>query len=162
MSADGHLPVLCCALCAVCATAVFWDCEMWSWPALLPGHPDLAAAALKYRKQRLGQARVKASYYGWGGTMFPWESAAAGGDMCPCSGKGNNREHPPRSENSMEIHINSECVARHPVFASSANTRPLRLPRTTANAFFSPLAVPQYKPGDGLGVEGHCQQNLAG
>lgn len=82
--------------------------EMWSWPALLPTHPNLAAAALKYRKRTLGRARAKAAYYGWGGTMFAWESAAAGGDMCPCGGKGKTREEPPRSENSMEIHINSE------------------------------------------------------
>ena len=71
-------------------------------------HPDLAAAALKYRKRTIDSARTKAAYYGWGGTMFAGESAAAGGDMCPCGGQGTTREHPPRSENSMEIHINSE------------------------------------------------------
>ena len=141
---------------------VFWDCEVWSWPALLPGHPDLAAAALKYREQRLDRARAKAAYYGWGGAMFPWESAvrkrlevffarcytknprfaktgsgqthfreklrkrtfvqAAGGDMCPCGGQGKDREHPPHSENSMEIHINSDIsLATSLVWKATAN-----------------------------------------
>eukprot|EP01043_Picozoa_sp_COSAG02_P019816 COSAG02_NODE_965_length_15584_cov_21.604312_8_plen_106_part_00 len=99
----------CASLVTLAMTVGQWCfSEMWSWPALLPTHPNLAAAALMYRKRTLERARAKAAYYGWGGAMFAWESAASGGDMCPCSGKGKTREQPPRSENSMEIHINSE------------------------------------------------------
>jgi trehalose/maltose hydrolase-like predicted phosphorylase len=62
---------------------IFWDAEVWMFPALLAQHPDFARAILEYRFRHLEQARAIARAEGCAGADFPWESAASGNDVAP-------------------------------------------------------------------------------
>lgn len=62
---------------------VFWDTELWMYPALLVLHPELAQSLIEYRYQRLDAARRNAFSHGYKGAMFPWESAETGVEETP-------------------------------------------------------------------------------
>ncbi|HRI20003.1 MAG TPA: glycoside hydrolase family 65 protein, partial [Panacibacter sp.] len=62
---------------------VFWDTELWMFPALLVLHPELAKGMLEYRFERLEAARRNAFSHGYKGAMFPWESAGTGVEETP-------------------------------------------------------------------------------
>ncbi|RMG82153.1 MAG: glycoside hydrolase family 65 protein [Bacteroidetes bacterium] len=62
---------------------VFWDTELWMFPALLLLQPDIARSLLEYRYERLDAARQNAFAHGYEGAMFPWESAADGSEDTP-------------------------------------------------------------------------------
>ena len=62
---------------------VFWDTELWMYPALLVLHPELAKSMIEYRYQRLDAAKRNAFSKGFKGAMFPWESAETGVEETP-------------------------------------------------------------------------------
>jgi trehalose/maltose hydrolase-like predicted phosphorylase len=62
---------------------VFWDAELWMYPALLVLHPELARSMIEYRFQRLDAARKNAFANGFKGAMYPWESAETGVEETP-------------------------------------------------------------------------------
>ena len=62
---------------------VFWDTELWMYPALLVLQPELAKSMVEYRFQRLDAARRNAFSKGYKGAMFPWESAGTGVEETP-------------------------------------------------------------------------------
>lgn len=62
---------------------VFWDAELWMYPALLVLHPELAKSMIEYRFQRLEAARRNAFANGFKGAMYPWESAETGVEETP-------------------------------------------------------------------------------
>ncbi|ANE49177.1 glycoside hydrolase family 65 protein [Flavisolibacter tropicus] len=62
---------------------VFWDTELWMFPAMLLLHPEMAKSMVEYRYQRLQQARHNAFAHGFKGAMYPWESAASGNEETP-------------------------------------------------------------------------------
>jgi trehalose/maltose hydrolase-like predicted phosphorylase len=62
---------------------VFWDTELWMYPALLQMHPELGKSMIEYRYQRLDAAKRNAFGKGYKGAMFPWESAATGVEETP-------------------------------------------------------------------------------
>jgi len=62
---------------------VFWDSDLWMYPALLVLHPDLAKSLVEYRFNRLDMARRNAFAHGYRGAMFPWESADTGVEETP-------------------------------------------------------------------------------
>ncbi len=62
---------------------IFWDADVWMFPALLAQHPDLARCILDYRFKHLPQARRQARDAGWAGADFPWESAETGLEVAP-------------------------------------------------------------------------------
>lgn len=62
---------------------VFWDTEIWMFPALLVLHPEMAKSMIEYRYRRLQQAKDNAFAHGFKGVMFPWESAASGNEETP-------------------------------------------------------------------------------
>lgn len=62
---------------------VFWDTELWMYPALLVLHPEIAKSMVEYRFQRLDAARRNAFSKGFRGAMFPWESAGTGVEETP-------------------------------------------------------------------------------
>ncbi|TDH29315.1 glycoside hydrolase family 65 protein [Segetibacter sp. 3557_3] len=62
---------------------VFWDTELWMYPAVLVLHPDMAKSMIEYRYQRLEAARRNAFNRGYKGAMFPWESAESGVEETP-------------------------------------------------------------------------------
>ena len=62
---------------------VFWDTELWMFPALLVLHPEIAKSMVEYRYQRLESAKRNAFANGFKGAMFPWESAETGVEETP-------------------------------------------------------------------------------
>ncbi len=62
---------------------VFWDTELWMYPALLMLRPELAKPLLDYRFDRMEAARQNARSHGYRGVMFPWESATDGIEQTP-------------------------------------------------------------------------------
>src|SRR6185312_6325836 len=62
---------------------VFWDADLWMYPALLMMHPEIARSMGEYRFERLEAAKKNAFSHGYKGAMFPWESAASGVEETP-------------------------------------------------------------------------------
>jgi protein-glucosylgalactosylhydroxylysine glucosidase len=62
---------------------VFWDTEIWMYPAVLVMQPELAKSMMEYRFQRLEAAKRNAFSKGFKGAMFPWESAESGVEETP-------------------------------------------------------------------------------
>jgi protein-glucosylgalactosylhydroxylysine glucosidase len=62
---------------------VFWDADLWMYPALLVLHPEIAKSLVEYRFRRLGAAKQNAFEHGYKGAMFPWESADSGVEETP-------------------------------------------------------------------------------
>lgn len=62
---------------------VFWDTELWMYPAILMLQPDIARSLLEYRFERLEAAKQNAFAHGYKGAMYPWESAADGSEDTP-------------------------------------------------------------------------------
>ena len=62
---------------------VFWDTEVWMFPALLVLHPEIAHSLVEYRYKRLEAAKQNAFAHGYKGAMFPWESADTGVEETP-------------------------------------------------------------------------------
>ncbi|WP_302717290.1 glycoside hydrolase family 65 protein [Hymenobacter sp. BT770] len=62
---------------------VFWDADLWMFPALLVLHPEIAKSLVEYRFRRLEPARHNAFAHGYKGAMFPWESADSGVEETP-------------------------------------------------------------------------------
>ncbi|SEP19663.1 glycoside hydrolase family 65 protein [Mucilaginibacter sp. OK283] len=62
---------------------IFWDCDIWMYPAMLVLHPEIARSMVEYRFERLDAARKNAFSHGYKGAMFPWESADSGVEETP-------------------------------------------------------------------------------
>ena len=62
---------------------VFWDADLWMFPALLVLHPEIAESLIEYRFRRLEPARRNAFAHGYQGAMYPWESADSGVEETP-------------------------------------------------------------------------------
>jgi trehalose/maltose hydrolase-like predicted phosphorylase len=62
---------------------VFWDTELWMYPAILLLHPEMAKSMVEYRYERLKQAKHNAFAHGYKGAMYPWESAGTGNEETP-------------------------------------------------------------------------------
>jgi trehalose/maltose hydrolase-like predicted phosphorylase len=62
---------------------VFWDTDVWMFPAMLVLHPEIAKSMVEYRFERLENARKNAFSHGYKGAMFPWESADSGVEETP-------------------------------------------------------------------------------
>ena len=62
---------------------VFWDTDLWMFPAVLVLHPEIAKSLVEYRFNRLEAARRNAFAHGYQGAMFPWESADTGVEETP-------------------------------------------------------------------------------
>ena len=56
---------------------VFWD-ELYIYPFLSVRLPEVTRGLLMYRYRRLDEARAAAHQAGFGGAMFPWQSASEG------------------------------------------------------------------------------------
>lgn len=96
---------------------VFWDTEIWMFPALLVLHPDMAKSMVEYRYDRLKEAKHNAFAHGFKGAMYPWESAATGNEETPVWALSGPFEH----------HITADvAIAAWNYFAVSQDTAWLR------------------------------------
>ena len=62
---------------------IFWDADIWMFPALLPQFPELSRNVLDYRFRHLDAAKAQAKAQKLKGADFPWESAASGRETAP-------------------------------------------------------------------------------
>jgi trehalose/maltose hydrolase-like predicted phosphorylase len=62
---------------------VFWDTELWMFPAILQLQPAIAKSMVEYRFERLEAAKRNAFGKGYKGAMYPWESAETGVEETP-------------------------------------------------------------------------------
>lgn len=62
---------------------IFWDAEIWMFPALIAQHPELAKSIVDYRFKLLPQAMKNATGHHYKGAEYPWESAADGKEQAP-------------------------------------------------------------------------------
>jgi protein-glucosylgalactosylhydroxylysine glucosidase len=120
---------------------VFWDTELWMYPALLVMHPQLGKSMMEYRFQRLEAARRNAFSKGYKGAMFPWEIAATGVEETPVWALSGPFEH----------HITADvAVAAWNYFAVTQDTTWLRekgWPILSATADFWASRVERAGPG---------------
>ncbi|WP_245668448.1 discoidin domain-containing protein [Nocardia xishanensis] len=65
------------------AGAVFWDADIWMFPALLHFAPELARSVVEYRYKTLPAAKDNARRLGFPGAFYPWTSATDG-DLDEC------------------------------------------------------------------------------
>lgn len=72
---------------------VFWDADIWMFPALLVMRPELALPMINYRFNRLEAAKKNAALHGYKGAMYPWESAESGMEETPVNALSGPFEH---------------------------------------------------------------------
>jgi trehalose/maltose hydrolase-like predicted phosphorylase len=72
---------------------VFWDSDLWMFPALLVLHPEIAKSLVEYRYERLAVAKQNAFAHGFKGAMFPWESSDTGLEETPVGSLSGPFEH---------------------------------------------------------------------
>lgn len=78
---------------------VFWDADIWMFPALLLQHPQLARGIIDYRYNTLPGAMANAKEHGYAGAEYAWESGATG-----------REDTPPGLLYSNERHINGDVA----------------------------------------------------
>jgi protein-glucosylgalactosylhydroxylysine glucosidase len=120
---------------------VFWDAELWMYPALLVLHPELAKSMIEYRYQRLEAAKRNAFANGFKGAMYPWESAESGVEETPVWALSGPFEH----------HITADvAIAAWNYYAVTQDKQWLRekgYPILTATADFWTSRVERNAPG---------------
>ncbi len=80
----GHWSIAPCGLSSEAwGGQIFWDADVWMFPALLPQFPDFAKPMLEYRNFTLEQARKNASEESCKGASFAWQSAFTGKERAP-------------------------------------------------------------------------------
>jgi len=63
---------------------VFWDNDLWVFPALLLLHPERAKSLIAFRQRTLPQAVARGRAHGFAGAMYPWEADPwSGEDVTP-------------------------------------------------------------------------------
>ncbi|MEV0028302.1 hypothetical protein [Nocardia sp. NPDC050793] len=62
---------------------MFWDADIWMFPALLHFAPELARSVVEYRYKTLPAAKDNARRLGFPGAFYPWTSATDG-DLEEC------------------------------------------------------------------------------
>jgi len=72
---------------------IFWDAELWMYPALLIMKPGFAKSMLEFRSNTINQCKKRAVLSGYNGVMFPWESDMIGNECTPTSYKLDMNEH---------------------------------------------------------------------
>jgi len=62
---------------------VFWDADIWMFPALILQHPELAKPIVDYRYNTLPGAMANAKASGFAGAEYAWESGFTGKEDTP-------------------------------------------------------------------------------
>ena len=62
---------------------VFWDADIWMFPALILQHPELARSIVDYRYNTLKGAMANAKASGYTGAEYAWESGYSGKEDTP-------------------------------------------------------------------------------
>jgi hypothetical protein len=59
---------------------IFWDADVFMFPAILPLQPDFARGMVDFRHRTLDRAKRRASENGFSGAKFAWESELLNGE----------------------------------------------------------------------------------
>lgn len=62
---------------------IFWDADIWMFPALILQHPELAKSIVDYRYETLPGAIANAKEAGMPGAQYAWESGSSGKEATP-------------------------------------------------------------------------------
>jgi trehalose/maltose hydrolase-like predicted phosphorylase len=89
---------------------VFWDTEIYLLPFYTTVWPEAARALLMYRFHTLPGAREKATYFGFKGALYAWESADTGAETTPERVIGANGETIEILTGRMEHHISADVA----------------------------------------------------
>ncbi|MGQ9581643.1 MAG: hypothetical protein ACUVT8_11980, partial [Armatimonadota bacterium] len=96
---------------------VFWDADVWMFPALMLQHPDLARSIVEYRYRTLPGAILNARNAGLAGAQYAWESGYTGTEDTP---EGLPYRH--------ERHINGDvALAQWQYYLATGDTNWLRV-----------------------------------
>jgi len=77
---DTSWPASACGFSSNYFGHVFWDNDLWVYPALLLLHPQRARSLIAFRQRTLPQALARATSHGFAGAMYPWEADPGNGD----------------------------------------------------------------------------------
>lgn len=89
---------------------VFWDTEIFLIPFYAFTFPSVAEGLLRYRYNRLGEARRLAKEAGYRGAKFPWESAGKGTEETPHWARGIDRRIIDIHTHRREEHITCDIA----------------------------------------------------
>jgi trehalose/maltose hydrolase-like predicted phosphorylase len=96
------------------AGMIFWDSDIWMFPAILAAHPDVARAAVDYRFNTLQAAKHDAAANGYQGAFYPWTAGDDGHTGADCYGTTTNSNDTiisdPNFSCSQELHLQADIA----------------------------------------------------
>jgi trehalose/maltose hydrolase-like predicted phosphorylase len=96
------------------AGMVFWDSDIWMFPAILATHPDIARAAVDYRFNTLQAAEHDAVANGYQGAFYPWTAGDDGYTGADCYGTTTDSNDKiisdPNFSCSEELHLQADIA----------------------------------------------------
>jgi trehalose/maltose hydrolase-like predicted phosphorylase len=96
------------------AGMVFWDSDIWMFPAILATHPDIARAAVDYRFNTLRAAEHDAAANGYQGAFYPWTAGDDGYTGSDCYGTTTDSNDKiisdPNFSCSEELHLQADIA----------------------------------------------------
>ncbi len=96
------------------AGMVFWDSDIWMYPAILAAHPDIAKSAVDYRYHILKPAEHDAAANGYQGAFYPWTSGDDGYTGNDCYGTITDANDKiisdPNFSCSQELHLQADIA----------------------------------------------------
>ncbi|HJP76261.1 MAG TPA: discoidin domain-containing protein [Pseudonocardiaceae bacterium] len=96
------------------AGMIFWDSDIWMFPALLAAHPDIARVDVDYRYNTLAAAEHDAQANGYQGAFYPWTAGDDGHTGADCYGTVTDANDKiisdPNASCSQELHLQADIA----------------------------------------------------
>lgn len=96
------------------AGMIFWDSDIWMFPAILAAQPNTARVAVDYRFHTLRAAQHDAAANGYRGAFYPWTAGDDGYTGADCYGTvtdANDRIiSDPNNSCSQELHLQADIA----------------------------------------------------
>jgi trehalose/maltose hydrolase-like predicted phosphorylase len=113
------------------AGMVFWDSDIWMFPAILATHPEVAKAAVDYRFNTLQAAKHDAAANGYQGAFYPWTAGDDGYTGADCYGTTTDSNDKilsdPNFSCSQELHLQADiAIAQWEYYEATGDTTWLR------------------------------------
>jgi trehalose/maltose hydrolase-like predicted phosphorylase len=113
------------------AGMIFWDSDIWMFPAILATHPDIARAAVDYRFNTLQVAEHDATANGYQGAFYPWTAGDDGQTGADCYGTTTDSNDKiisdPNFSCSEELHLQADiAMAQWEYYEATGDTNWLR------------------------------------
>jgi trehalose/maltose hydrolase-like predicted phosphorylase len=110
---------------------VFWDSDIWMFPAILATHPEIARAAVDYRFNTLAAAEHDAAANGYQGAFYPWTAGDDGYTGSDCYGTTTDANDKiisdPNFSCSQELHLQADiAIAQWEYYEATGDTTWLR------------------------------------